>query len=335
MMDCSPEHSEMLSFDQMSTVLHRLIKMDLPIQTVVFTGGECTRLGDDLLDMISYANSRGLTTRIVTNAEWATGKDKTFCYLQALREAGLDEINISFDDYHADWVPISNIKRVWTQAAELSFATIAIATCEHGSATVTPDYLRYELGEVIPTYYEPNGDINSDLQDSIEKGKQCRFISNNNLYRLGRARNLRKDEFRQHRCGMVYEGCRDCCRDIVITPEFRVALCCGMRPGAGSIIDIGSAEFESEMSDSEEIFCRYLSELGPYSLLSLLGRVFPHETGKLESINSPCEACESASRLIEKLDCAVEICQAMQEQLDAEHCLDSILGGVKTDARGE
>jgi len=32
---------------------------------VVFTGGECTRLGDDLLDAIAYANVHGLITRAV------------------------------------------------------------------------------------------------------------------------------------------------------------------------------------------------------------------------------------------------------------------------------
>ena len=41
------------------------------IQLCVFTGGECTLLGEDLFKSIKLAKSMGLMTRIVTNGFWA------------------------------------------------------------------------------------------------------------------------------------------------------------------------------------------------------------------------------------------------------------------------
>lgn len=335
LMDCSPEQHEKLGFDEMASFLCRVMDLGLSLQTVVFTGGECTRLGDDLLDMISYASSRGLATRIVTNAEWATTDKESRVYLGALHDAGLDEVNISFDDYHARWVPLSNIKRVWELTREFSFTTVAVATCEHGLSKVTPEYLCREFGEDVPKYYGSDGGINVALLEAIEGGERVRFISNNRLYRLGRARGLHDDVFCQELGRMALGGCNDCCRDIVVTPEFHVALCCGMRPGKGSFIDIGSAKLEESISATEQLIDKYLEELGPYCLLDLLRCRFPHDVSSLEWANSPCEACETASRFMANLASVDEIYNAMRDQLDAEHQLDSILEGVISDAQGK
>lgn len=335
LMDCSPEQHEKLDFDEMASFLCRVMDLGLPLQTVVFTGGECTRLGADLLDMISYASSKGLATRIVTNAEWATTDEESRVYLRALHDAGLDEINISFDDYHARWVSLSNIKRVWELTREFSFSTVAVATCEHGLSEVTPEYLCREFGEDVPKYYESDGGINAALLKAIEGGERVRFISNNRLYRLGRARNLQDSIFGQDLGRTALGGCNDCCRDIVVTPEFHIALCCGMRPGRGGFIDMGSAKLEDSTLGTEQLIAKYLGELGPYCLLDLLRRRFLHDASSLECASSPCEACETASRFMANLDGVDEIYNAMRGQLDAEHQLDFILEGVASHAHGK
>ena len=40
------------------------------IKVVVFTGGECTLLKDDLISAICFCTNLGLKTRIVSNGHW-------------------------------------------------------------------------------------------------------------------------------------------------------------------------------------------------------------------------------------------------------------------------
>jgi len=79
-------------------------------KVVVFTGGEATLIGEDLLECIKHAHVNGLITRLVTNGHWATA-DATAQYVERLVNAGLDEINFSTGDQHARFVSVQNIVR--------------------------------------------------------------------------------------------------------------------------------------------------------------------------------------------------------------------------------
>jgi MoaA/NifB/PqqE/SkfB family radical SAM enzyme len=63
-----------------------------PLRLVVFAGGEPTLLGEDLLDAIAHVDSKGIATRIVSNASWATTEELARAMLIELREAGLDSM---------------------------------------------------------------------------------------------------------------------------------------------------------------------------------------------------------------------------------------------------
>lgn len=76
------------------------------IRTVIWTGGECTLLGNVLLDGIRYAKSKGLASRVVSNANWATSMDKAMEMVSNLKSAGVVEINYSTGDNHQKYVPI-------------------------------------------------------------------------------------------------------------------------------------------------------------------------------------------------------------------------------------
>jgi len=78
-------------------------------KVVVFTGGEPTLRMEMLEEGIRMARERGLLARIVTNGWWASSPEKAHGVVARLRAAGLDEINTSYDDYHAPFMKFSRI----------------------------------------------------------------------------------------------------------------------------------------------------------------------------------------------------------------------------------
>ena len=53
---------------------------------------------------IAYAHEKGFVTRIVTNAWWASSLEKAQMWCKKFVDCGLDEINISYDDFHAEYL---------------------------------------------------------------------------------------------------------------------------------------------------------------------------------------------------------------------------------------
>ena len=79
----------------------------------VVTGGEVLSLDIEMVKRIlRLAKSCGLTTRIVTNAFWATTISAASLLMDELVHAGLDEINVSTGDVHQRFVPLKNILNV-------------------------------------------------------------------------------------------------------------------------------------------------------------------------------------------------------------------------------
>lgn len=94
---------------------------------VIFTGGECTLLKEDLFEAINYASSLGLATRVVTNGYWAKTDESAKEMVERLVSAGLTEINFSAGDEHAKFVPLDRIVHaVKTCAENPSFSNVVI-----------------------------------------------------------------------------------------------------------------------------------------------------------------------------------------------------------------
>lgn len=85
------------------------IKQVPSIKVVVFTGGEATLRKELLLEGIRLAHEAGYTTRIVTNAWWAKTPERAAAMVGELKAAGLDEMNSSWDDFHAPFAKVDII----------------------------------------------------------------------------------------------------------------------------------------------------------------------------------------------------------------------------------
>jgi organic radical activating enzyme len=90
---------------------------------VVFTGGEATLRWKDLLRAIAFSKSKGLATRLVTNAHWAFREDIARQKLRALIDAGLDEINYSTGDEHTRFIPLDRVGLATRLALEAELTT--------------------------------------------------------------------------------------------------------------------------------------------------------------------------------------------------------------------
>lgn len=288
----SPTRKGKLTATQMIATIDQLIEVG-EMRLIVFAGGEPTLLGKDLLDTIAYADSRGLMTRMVTNAHWATSNRSARAKLLELREAGLRELNISCDDYHTPFIPLQRIAWAWHASKDLGFDSVVIASASGPASELTPDRIRELLGEEIPDFYDSEGVGTSQLP--IKDGS-VRIISNANIARLGRGKTIpihhlkvpKQQRELDVRCPWIGGS-------PAVSPENHLLSCCGMEANRKPHLDygnLGGKHVRSLLADAEkDTMVAALHELGPFRIMKMLQRFEPtasfwtHYTGI-------CELCE-------------------------------------------
>lgn len=146
---CSVSSAPEVSLRMPRVVLDRSLDSAKELGTigvVVFTGGEPTLHMADLEYGIRKSHEMGLLTRVVTNAYWARSKDSASSMVSRLKEAGLDEINTSYDYYHAEFMPVENVYRFveasLAQNLRVAVATIVDNWSKHSSKSVIAVLLR-------------------------------------------------------------------------------------------------------------------------------------------------------------------------------------------------
>ncbi|HYE68366.1 MAG TPA: radical SAM protein [Anaerovoracaceae bacterium] len=81
--------------------------------TVSFSGGEPILRLPQLLEICKYARARGAQKiSSMTNGFWGANEAKAKQTVLALKDAGLDSICVSMDDFHQEYVPFSSVQTV-------------------------------------------------------------------------------------------------------------------------------------------------------------------------------------------------------------------------------
>jgi len=94
------------------------------------TGGEPFLVLDLVELALKEAAEVGLPySYIVTNAFWATSPAKAMTILSRLAKLGLRRIQVSYDRYHAEFVPVNRVINACQQARELDFV-VQVSTTE-------------------------------------------------------------------------------------------------------------------------------------------------------------------------------------------------------------
>jgi pyruvate-formate lyase-activating enzyme len=79
------------------------------LSQVIFTGGEPSLRWDDLVSCLRHATQLGMTTRLVSNAQWAKTPELAAAGMKQLIDAGLKEINYSTGDEHVRFIPLEHV----------------------------------------------------------------------------------------------------------------------------------------------------------------------------------------------------------------------------------
>jgi Predicted Fe-S oxidoreductases len=262
--------------DQLMESIFEQLKKVQTIKVVVFTGGETTLQKEKLLKGLNLARDCGFSSRVVTNAWWATSKENADQFVKELVDAGLSEINTSFDDYHAKFNSINNIVN-FVEASLNNGITPVVST-------IVDNYSKY-TSKSIQEYLAQN------LSVSETKIAKKVFFLEDKPTSSGRGINLKKDVSRISSSALDNSKICKCCNDIGRTlafhPDGNVKVCCGHASMELPDLNIGNLYTDNlaailKKSESNLVFW-WIHTLGTKGILERLG-----VTGEYTSI---CDAC--------------------------------------------
>ena len=302
LMCCEPGAKQYLNAKQMISAIEQARKM-ADVHVAVFTGGEPMLLGKELLKAIKYCYDHKIIARVVTNAFWADTPEHAEKVIHVLRTSGLLELNISIDDYHAEYIPEQNIVNVWNAVQGKKFSSVIFANCTGANSRITPEYIQKLIGQelkVIDTddrYFNPEYAANLPKIDGTEYA-----IVTNGLQRTGRAEEeilgdenfvspLTQEQLHVMRCGNIIQ-------DATIGYNNHVVACCGINTEGNSVLDLGDlskeplADILNRAADS--VIINAIAQAGPYALrgyVLLQDDTVPFK----EKYTSICEVCKDVT----------------------------------------
>ena len=284
--ECNQERRGRMSFKQMETYISECVKAFPTIRLVVFSGGECFSLKDDLYQAIYYAHKKGLITRVVTNGYWAVSYEKALGILVLLKELGLNELNLSTGDDHQKWVPFDNIVNAIRAAAKVDLPCLVNIETNPSSQFSEEDFKNHEE---LKEYIRDNKVIFSsgiwipfDMEDKIKR--------DTNYNELIKHRYVQRP--------IISHGCNSLFESIPIDPEGIVYACCGLACRKAKFLKIGNMN----TAGINKIYTRQFDDFlkvwayvdGPKFILNKIAM----ETGKNIEVNADMHNCEACLLLL-------------------------------------
>lgn len=212
--DSNPWLTQRLNLDNILSFIDEGSKYS-SLRSVVFSGGECFLLGDDLTKAVEFAAGKGLGTRCVTNGYWAKSLGQGRKRLQQLKDAGLSELNISTGDYHQQWVSEEAVVNAACLGVELQLESTLIVVELQKERQVTAQSL---LENPRLQQLERNHPTN---HFSIIESPWMPMAAGETIDQAS-ARLLTRHNVHSH------SGCRSVLNTIVVTPDRKIGFCCGL-----------------------------------------------------------------------------------------------------------
>lgn len=236
----NPQLKERLSLEEILNTLQEAKDNFSSLKQVVFSGGECVMLGDDLFASLKKAHSLGLLTRIVSNGYWGASKNKAANIAKKLCDAGLRELNISTGRDHAQFVKIDSVLNAACAAVDLGIFVLITAEQDSEDSSIV---------EEIKS--DPRFNMLSNLPSDKFKFQVNSWMKFNENHKI---RNVGDMATRSEPCTQLFSN-------IVVTPHKNISACCGltfehipeMRIGAIDTNGLNKA-FESSANDFMKIW---------------------------------------------------------------------------------
>ena len=268
----------------MKEVISRIIEQT-DLCSVIFTGGEALLKLADVEETIRFAHSKGIWTRIVSNAFWAKNSATAERLLLRLKEAGLGEINVSCDDLHQEHIPLTNIYNAFWGAKHVGLP-ILIAHKKVVNAKITPEYLSEFLGVEL---------------EEIKQGEVCQnesnYYSSSLTVPIGNGVDKLNEEeyiiYPESPCAWT-GPCAGVLEGLVISPTKELHICCGMMEQSVPELSIGAWDSnriaEIIYNANTDLIANWLALEGPYGLMRFIQEKAPSVEFKDRYVNN-CHLC--------------------------------------------
>lgn len=242
------------------------------LELIVFSGGECFLLGNDLVEAIRHVTSRGLYSRCVSNGFWGRSEQTRRRMVRNLLSAGLSEINFSTGLDHQKWVSVDSV--------------IKAAKCcvDHGIMTLVTVEKDTEESRCFEEIQE-----NPTIADMMaNSGKLFRLVRNVWMPFQSSAadRGWSFDSIIDKPCDQVFTN-------MVVTPYEEVSACCGLTFEYIPEMKLGTINnaplYEMFQSEVEDFLKMWIHLDGPYKIMrKLFGPDIDHD---LSGVAHICQAC--------------------------------------------
>jgi hypothetical protein len=153
-----------------------------------------------------------------------------------MHAAGLTHLRLSFDDFHAPFIPFERIASAWRAAKKIPFKSVVLLMAKGPKTVIDPDWVRERLGEDIP-------EIDATNCATHPPGERLLGVSRVALQRIGRGAQLVPPEEAQ-----PYTDGRDViklrCPSVLAEPTIgaanRLWACAGADLDGNAFLDFGA-----------------------------------------------------------------------------------------------
>ena len=266
----SPTVKDRLSPDQILALIQSLEGRGIDL--LAFTGGEPFLFGQRLVDFVREGKRYANAVRVVTSAYWANSDEAAQRKIVPLAAAGLDQISISWDDYHEEFVDFQNVKRAFACAKQHGIQP-AIAMMQSPRSRRTAARVKSELDGlassrdiVVESTLNYTGRAERELKGSGVKASQ----------HLGP-------------CPYVLTG-------PTASAKGKLLACCGVIPETPDLVLSESLEPKRVWSAVDEALnsplLRWIHLRGPYAVMEYISNKYGIAIPPPNKVGGNCEACK-------------------------------------------
>ena len=244
------------------------------VKRIIFSGGEPFLCYDEIKEILSKVHSLGLPAGMVTSAYWAESEKKARAMLSPLSSLGMDEITITTDPSHQEFVHVEMIRYAARAALSLNMRVKIAASFWKTGMDIRPsldlpssDSISYSQSLVVPTGRAKQHKVNWK-----EYGMDCPPA--------------------------MSEGCRRRERgmDITVFPDGTVYPCCACGFNIEAGLNEGSV-YEEALKDIVERawdnpFIRVMLEGGTIAIYEFCRMKFPELLKMLPKDDDLCTMCQ-------------------------------------------
>lgn len=273
--ESSPKIKERLSRQELFYVVDKIITDLENVKVIVFSGGECFTLGDDLFDILKYIKSKNssMHTRCVSNGYWGKSFKKAKKITDKLIDSGLSEINFSTGLDHQKFVPLDSVMNSALACIQKGINTLVTIESDTPSSKCLENFIQHD-------YF-------------LELSGNCKFTYQVNSWMpfhdssTPRKKDLKKSD--------IDKGCDQLMENMVVTPHGRLSACCGLtfehmpEMIIGDITDDNYSDTYSNQLD--DILKLWIKTHGPFHILKEVYGDDSEISEKLNDIQHQCHAC--------------------------------------------